>query len=110
MVIFNRRGSTHPILLSRPSLPQVILALCKYPDRTVHSRLGPTPQWDQFYVVDPCWFHLPMVHEAPPLPLVATIQLSSLSGTGCRCGHWPIGDILFAADAAERRCRGQLVG
>jgi hypothetical protein len=105
MVVFYQRGSTHTLLLSRPSLPQIILALCKHPDRTVDSRLGPAPQWDQFYVVDPCRFRLPMVHEAPPLPLVAAIQLSSRSRIRCRCDHWPIADIPLAANAAERRYR-----
>ena len=51
-----------------------------------------------------------MVHEALPLPLVATVQLSALGWTGRWSRHWSVRYILFTANAAEWRHRSQLVG
>jgi len=51
-----------------------------------------------------------MVHEALPLPLVATIQLSALGWTGRWSHYRSVRDILFTANAAEWRCQRELVG
>lgn len=59
--------------------------------------------------MDPGRFHLPVVHEALPLPVVATIQLSSLDGARRWRHRWARRHILFGAMAA-RRCQRQVVG
>jgi len=41
---------------------------------------------------------------------VAAIRLHALGGTGRWSDHQSVGDILFAANAAERGCRGRVVG
>ena len=51
-----------------------------------------------------------MVHEALPLPLVATIQLSALGGTGRWSHHRHVHHILCAANAVEWWRQPQLVG
>jgi len=51
-----------------------------------------------------------MVHEALPLPLVATVQLSALGGTGCWSHHRHVHYILFTANAVEWRHLRELVG
>ena len=60
--------------------------------------------------MDPCWFRISVDHEAVPLSLVAAIRLHALGGTGRWSDHQPVSNILFAANAAERGCRGQVVG
>ena len=99
MVLPDRRYPTHPVLLSRSSLPLFVLALRQHPHRTVRNRLRSKRQGRHLYIVGPCRIHLPVVHEAVPLPLVATIQLSSRSGTGCWGHHRPLCDLLFAPNA-----------
>ena len=58
----------------------------------------------------PCWLRIPVDNEAIPFSLVATIRLHAFGRTGRRGGHRPVGNIFFVANAAERRCRGQLGG
>jgi len=58
----------------------------------------------------PCRFHLPMVHEALPFPLVAAVQLSAHGGTGRWGHHRSVRYILFTANAAEWRNLRELVG
>ena len=53
---------------------------------------------------------LPVVHEAPPLPLVAAIQLPPRSGTGRWGYHRIVRHILFPAIAVEWWHQRQLVG
>ena len=110
MVLPDRRCPTRPLLLSRSSLPPLTLALRQRPHHAVGTQQRPTCQWDQFYVVGHRRFHISMVYEALPLPLVATVQLSALSGTRCRSHHWHVRYILFAANAVERGHQRQLVG
>jgi len=110
VVLPHRHIPTHPVLLSRASLSSLILALREHPIDFVRSRLCTANEWDQFYVHGPCRIHLPVVREAVPLPLVATIQLSSLGGAGCWGHHRPFRHILFAANEVGRRCQGELVG
>ena len=60
--------------------------------------------------MDPCWFRIPVVHEAAPFSLVATIRLHAVGGTGRWGDHRSVSDIIFSATAVERRCRGEVVG
>ena len=110
MVLPHWRCSTHPLLLSRPSLPPHTLALRQHPCHGVRTQFCPTYEWGQCNVVGPRRFHLPMVHEALPFPLVATVQLSPLGGTGRWSHHWHVRHILFTANAVDGRHRRQLVG
>ena len=103
------RDLAHSLLLPFPPLPPLILALRQHSHSHGRSKQRPACQWHQHYVVDPGRFHLPVVHEALPFPLVATIQLSSLDGTGRRRHHWPHRHIRFPANA-ERWYQRQLVG
>lgn len=109
MVLRDRHFPTYTFLLPRPSLPPLVLALRQHPRRTGRCRQRPARQWRQLHVVDLSRFHLPVVHEALPLPLVGAIQLSSLD----RARRWrhrrPHRHILRPANAS-RWHRSQLVG
>jgi hypothetical protein len=109
VVLPDWRDHAHSLLLPFPPLPPLILALRQHSHSHGRSKRRPACQWHQHYVVDPGRFHLPVVHEALPFPLVATIQLSSLDGTGRRRHHWPHRHIRFPANA-ERWYQRQLVG
>ena len=109
VVLPDRRDHAHSLLLPCPPLPPLILALRQHSRSPGRSRQRPACQWHQLHVVDPGRFHLPVVHQALPFPLVATIQLSSLNGIGRRRHHWPHRHILCPA-IAERWYQRQLVG
>jgi len=109
MVLPDRRVYAPTLLLPRPSLPPLVLALRQRPRRAGRRRHRPARQWRQLHVVDLGRFLLPMVHEALPLPLVGTIQLSSLHGARRGRHHRPHRHILHPANA-ERWYRAQLVG
>jgi len=109
MVLPDRPVFAHTLLLPRPSLPPLVLALRQHPRRAGCRRHRPARQWRQLHVVDLGRFLLPMVHEAPPLPLVGTIQLSSLHGARRWRHHRSHRHILHPTNA-ERRYRGELVG
>jgi len=102
MVLLDRHFPTYSFLLPRPSLPPLVLALRQHPRRTGRRRQRPARQWRQLHVVDLGRFHLPVVHEALPLPLVGTIQLSSLDGARRWRHRRPHRHILRLA-IAERR-------
>jgi len=86
MVLPDRGSLAHPFLLSRPSLSLLILALCEHSHRTAHSWFRPTRQWNQFYVVDPCWFRISVGHEAVPFSLVdSALSLAVLSKSRLPC-------------------------
>ena len=109
MVLPDRRVFARTLLLPRPSLPPLVLALRQRPRRAGRRRRRPARQWHQLRVMCLHWFFLPMVHEALPLPLVGTIQLSSLYGARRWRHHRPHRHILRPA-IAERRYPAQLVG
>jgi len=81
MVLPDWHFPTNPFLLPRPSLPLLVLALHQHPRCTGRCQQCPACQWRQLHIVDLGQFHLPVVYEALPLPLVGTIQLSSLDGS-----------------------------
>ncbi len=109
VVLPDRRDHVHSLLLPCLPLPPLILALRQHSRSPGCSKHRPTCQWHQHYVMDPGRFHLSVVHEALPFPLVATIQLSSLDGTGRRRHHWPHHHIRFPANA-ERWYQRQMGG
>jgi len=104
MVLPDQHFPTNPFLLPCLSLPLLILALHQHPCCTGRCRQCPACQWCQLHVVDLGQFHLPVVHEALPLPLVGMIQLSSLDGSRCWRHHRPHHHILRPA-IAKGHCR-----
>jgi len=104
MVLPDRHFPTNPFLLPRLLLPLLILALHQHSHCTGHHQQCPARQWCQLHVMDLGQFHLPVVHEALPLPLVGMIQLSSLDGSQCWCHHQPHHHILRPA-IAKGRCQ-----